>query len=107
MRYIDDETFLIPPDSKPIVGSEAVRRLVEETIKEKILSMGNPKVGHTNFWISESGDMAVSRGHFKVVKEVAGRPSSNEGYYVTVYRKVRGKWKLLCETWNSIPKPAD
>ncbi len=102
MSYIYDETFLIPPKGKPIVGNEEIRSLIEDSVKSSIISMGDPKKGHSDFWMSASCDLAVNRGHFKVTrKEVTGLVV-DEGYYVSIYRKVDGKWKLLGEMWNRI-----
>jgi len=102
MNYIYDETFFIPPTSKPIVGTDAIRKMFLETMKTSGQSMGDPKRGHTDFWMSASGDLAVNRGHFKVMKNESNETTLDEGYYITVYRKVNGKWKLLGEMWNSI-----
>jgi ketosteroid isomerase-like protein len=101
MSYINDETFLIPPSSKPIVGRDAVGRVIEETMKTKVISMGDPRCGHTDFWISSSGDLALNRGHYKVKKEDL---TKEEGYYITIYRKLDGEWKLLGEMWNILPE---
>jgi ketosteroid isomerase-like protein len=101
MGYIDEETFLIPPSSKPIVGRDAVRTFVEETINTKVTSMGDPRKGHSDFWISSSGDLAINRGHYKVKKESLAK---EEGYYITIYRKLDGEWKLLGEMWNILPE---
>jgi ketosteroid isomerase-like protein len=101
MGYIDEETFLIPPSSKPIIGRDAIRRMIEETINTKVISMGDPRKGHTDFWISSSGDLAIIRGHYKVKKE---DKTKEEGYYITIYRKLGGEWKLLSEMWNLLPE---
>ena len=102
MSYIYDETFLIPPKGKPIVGNEAIRSLIEDSVKSSIVSMGDPKKGHTDFWMSASCDLAVNRGHFKVTKKEETCSVIEEGYYISIYRKVNGKWKLLGEMWNHI-----
>ena len=102
MSYIYDETFLIPPKGKPIVGNEAIRSLIKDSVKSSIISMGDPKKGHTDFWMSVSCDLAVNRGHFKVTKKEATGSVVDEGYYISIYRKVNGKWKLLGEMWNHI-----
>jgi ketosteroid isomerase-like protein len=102
MSYIYDETFLIPPKGKPIVGNEAIRSLIEDSVKSNVISMGDPKKGHTDFWMSASCDLAVNRGHFKVTKKEETGSVVEEGYYISIYRKVNGKWKLLGEMWNRI-----
>jgi ketosteroid isomerase-like protein len=102
MSYIYDETFLIPPKGKPIVGNEAIRSLIEDSVKSNVISMGDPKKGHTDFWMSASCDLAVNRGHFKVTKKEETGSVVEEGYYISIYRKVNGKWKLLGEMWNHI-----
>jgi ketosteroid isomerase-like protein len=102
MSYIYDETFLIPPKGKPIVGNDAIKSLIQDSVKSSILSMGDPRKGHTDFWMSASGDLAVSRGHFKVTRQESKGQVVDEGYYITIFRKVDGKWKLLGEMWNSL-----
>jgi hypothetical protein len=88
MSYMYDETFLIPPNGKPIIGNEALKSLIEDSMKGNIISVGDPKKGHTDFWMSASCDLAVSRGHFKMTKKEVESLVVEEGYYVSIYRKV-------------------
>ena len=102
MSFISDETFFIPPNGSPIVGLSEVRRLIEETIESKTKPVGNLKKGTPHLWLSSLGDMAIIRGIYKIVRDENDRQVEEKGHYITIYRKLNGKWKLLGEMWNSL-----
>ena len=104
MRYITDETFLIPPRERPIVGLQGVRRVIEETKNSMTKPIGEPSKGVPHLWMSDSGDMAIIRGSYRVVNECADGSAEERGYYVTIYRKFDGQWKILGEMWNTLDK---
>ena len=57
--------------------------------------------------VSEAGDMVVELGTY-VFKgaDPKGKPMSDIGKYVTVYKRVNGEWKIIVDTYNSdVPVP--
>ena len=51
--------------------------------------------------VSGSGDMALDRGTYQLAVAPAGKPQSDTGKYVVVWRKVGGEWKAAADIFNS------
>lgn len=51
--------------------------------------------------VSQSGDMALDRGTYRVTVAPAGKPQQDTGKYVVVWRKVGGTWKAAADIFNS------
>jgi len=51
--------------------------------------------------VSSSGDMALDRGTYKLAIAPAGKPQTDTGKYVVVWRKIGGDWKAAADIFNS------
>lgn len=51
--------------------------------------------------LSGSGDMAMDRGTYRMTMAPAGKPQTDTGKYVVVWRKVGGEWKAAADIINS------
>jgi len=51
--------------------------------------------------VSGSGDMALDRGTYRLAIAPSGKPQSDTGKYVVVWRKVGGEWKAAADIFNS------
>ena len=51
--------------------------------------------------VSSSGDMALDRGTYKLAVAPGGKPQTDTGKYVVVWRKVGGEWKAAADIFNS------
>jgi len=51
--------------------------------------------------VSSSGDMALDRGTYRLAVAPSGKPQSDTGKYVVVWRKVGGEWKAAADIFNS------
>jgi uncharacterized protein (TIGR02246 family) len=51
--------------------------------------------------VSQSGDMALDRGTYRLTVAPAGKPHHDTGKYVVVWRKVGGTWKAAADIFNS------
>jgi uncharacterized protein (TIGR02246 family) len=56
--------------------------------------------------VSQSGDMALDRGTYRLTVAPAGKPQHDTGKYVVVWRKVDGTWKAAADIFNSDLPPA-
>lgn len=99
MKYIGDEAVLIPPKGHPITGANAIREAAKEMVKTKVLSMSG---GVTRLEVAESGDLAYDIGHFKIVNQGPQGPVTEEGYFVTLYKKIGGEWKFMGQIRNNV-----
>jgi uncharacterized protein (TIGR02246 family) len=51
--------------------------------------------------VSQSGDMALDRGTYRLTVAPAGKVQHDTGKYVVVWRKVGGTWKAAADIFNS------
>jgi uncharacterized protein (TIGR02246 family) len=51
--------------------------------------------------VSQSGDMALDRGTYRLTVAPAGKRQHDTGKYVVVWRKVGGTWKAAADIFNS------
>jgi uncharacterized protein (TIGR02246 family) len=51
--------------------------------------------------ISSSGDMALDRGTYRLSMAPGGKPMTDTGKYVVVWRKMNGTWKAAADIFNS------
>ena len=51
--------------------------------------------------LSSSGDMALDRGTYRLAIAPSGKPQTDTGKYVVVWRKVDGEWKAAADIFNS------
>lgn len=99
MKYVAEEAVVIPPNSPIIEGPGAIREAVKELVKTKVISMSG---GVTRLEVSKSGDLAYDVGHFRVVNQGPEGPIKEEGYFVTLYKKIDGQWKFMGQIWNNV-----
>lgn len=99
MKYMAKDAILIPPKGRPIEGAETIREAAKEMVKTTVLSMSG---GVTRLEVAESGDLAYDIGNFKIVNQKPEGPSEEEGYFVTLYKKIGGEWKFMGQIWNNI-----
>jgi len=102
MQYMTEDAILIPPNSHPIEGAEAIRKACSQMVKTKVISMGKRDRGPSRVEIASSGDLAYDIGKFQIVSQGPEGPVEEKGYYVTLYKKIGGQWKFLGQIWNNI-----
>jgi ketosteroid isomerase-like protein len=99
MSHIAEEAVLIPSKGRPITGAKAIRDAVKEMVKTNVLSMSG---GVTTLEIASSGDLAYDIGKFKIVNQGPKGPVTEEGHFVTLYKKIGGEWMFMGQIWNSV-----
>lgn len=101
-KLYDENAVLLPPGAGPLQGRAAIKAYfakdATETAKAGMtLVMGDNPAGGAN------GDMGWASGTF-VVKDKSGK-TVDSGKYLSVSKKVNGKWLYLRDTWNSDTPP--
>ena len=97
--YFTVDAFVIPPNGPPIIGADNLKKVCEEMVKTEVISKSG---GPTRVVISESGDLAYDMGNYHLVNKGEKGPVTEEGYFLTLYRKVGGKWKFEGQIWNNL-----
>jgi ketosteroid isomerase-like protein len=99
MGYIAEDAFVIPPNGPAVVGAENLRKLLEEMVKTEVLSMSG---GQRRIEVSKSGDLAYDFGDYRIVNKNDKGPIVEEGYFVTIYKKINDQWKFMGQVWNNL-----
>jgi uncharacterized protein (TIGR02246 family) len=104
LELFDDNAVVYRRNQEPVKGKDAIRQSI---LSDKQM---NPK--QVNEWkterveVASSGDLAVEYGTFTASNLGADGQGTDKGNYVTVYRKIDGKWKVVADIGNS-SKPAE
>ena len=104
VSYYGDDATVFPPNA-PIAKS-----------KDEIKKVWSGLVGTPGFSISwetttavaaKSGDLGYTSGTYQLsMSGPDGKPISDKGKYVTVWRKTAGKWKVIADIFNSDLPPS-
>jgi len=101
MSYFVDDAILIPPRGQPVEGKEDIEAAIKELIKTE-WDLGTPGRGVRTLEVSASGDLAYDIGKFRMVNQRPEGPVEEKGYFVTLYKKIDGEWKFVCQIWNNV-----
>lgn len=94
MEYIDSNGVLLRPNSRPIIGGEAIFYISQGEDTSYTMTW-DPKGGS----VAQSGDLGYTYGIYSI------KPKDSEmvqyGTYVSVWKKQPdGKWKFALDTGN-------
>jgi len=90
---------VLPPNQPRAEGMEAIRQNWVGLFSMPGVELSTAS---TDKLISDAGDMVVELGTYTFTgPDPSGKPMTDTGKYVTVYRQVSGEWKIVVETWNS------
>lgn len=99
--YFTEDAFVIPPNGPPVIGALELKKLCEEMVKTEVLSKSG---GPMRVVVSESGDLAYDIGSYRIVNKGEKGPVAEEGYFLTIYKKVNDRWKFEGQIWNNLAK---
>jgi uncharacterized protein (TIGR02246 family) len=101
-KLYDEQAVLLPPGHPAVKGRAAIKdfftRDIAETAKAGVaMTFGDKPDGGAN------GDLGWASGTF-IAKDKGGKTVAS-GKYMSVSRKVNGKWLYWRDTWNSSDAP--
>lgn len=92
-------------NQEPFVGPAAIKKHFAEQDAKSPKADVNWSTERVE--VASSGDMAVEYGKYNVKGIGPAGTDSDEGKYITVYRKVNGAWKVAADIGSSTkPAPA-
>ena len=92
----EDNAVLFVPKAPASVGKDAVRRAWQGLLAAPGLKLA---LHVTAVDVARSGDIAVERGTFQIVTtDKEGKPNTETGQLVIVWKKVSGSWKIIADT---------
>ena len=93
VEFVDDHGVLLRPNSMPVVGKEAVGKLVSSVDDSKFTLTWEPIFADA----AESGDLGYTYCTYKLVSD----GNILEGTYVSIWKKDNnGEWKYVLDTGN-------
>jgi uncharacterized protein (TIGR02246 family) len=88
-----DDASLLPPNSAPINGGEAITAFWSEAVGQGATTELTSKE------VYSMGDMAVEVGMYSGTN--ADGSHQDHGHFTVIYKKVDGKWMMYRDMWNS------
>src|SRR5690349_2728349 len=98
MTYYAEDAMEMASNTPVIIGKEPIQKWYETWLKPEGVSM---TFATEEVKVSTSLDMAVERGTYHFVQNNAGGQVDDTGKYVTVWKKVKGEWKVAIDTATS------
>ena len=81
------------------VGQEAIKKQLTKLKEQNPKEEGDFSTDKVD--VAASGDMAVEYGKYSVKNSGPDGKDSDQGKYVTVYKKVNGAWKVVADISSS------
>ena len=101
MSYWADDAVYMPPGQSALIGKEAIRQMVTESLKIPGFKISWEPQSVT---ISKSGDMAYLIEKSQItMNDSLGNPKTEYYKGLTVWRKEKGTWKNVVEMVNTDP----
>jgi len=97
-----DDGVVMPPGASALVGRDAIRDFIATDSANSKAAGLTMNIASTDMGVTP--DLAWDRGSFTVT-DAAGA-TVDSGNYVSVIKKVDGKWMLFRDIWNSDKAPA-
>jgi uncharacterized protein (TIGR02246 family) len=98
-----EDAVLMAPGAPAVAGRAAIREFIASDIA-KLKAAGLANKGDEVTDAGVAGDIGWVTGTFSVTD--ASGATLDKGKYVTIYRRVNGKWPIIRDTWNSDTPPA-
>jgi ketosteroid isomerase-like protein len=94
----DEQGSLLWPNTPIVIGKKAIAKAILDDFSSGDLTWHVNAVG-----VARSGDLGYTSGLYESKwKSAAGAPATDNGKYLTVWKKeADGTWKVLFDTFNS------
>jgi uncharacterized protein (TIGR02246 family) len=98
-----EDAVLMAPGAPAVVGRAAIRDFIAPDMQQS-KAAGLTFRNDENTGVGVLGDVGWLSGNFSVT-DAAGA-TVDKGKYLSVYRRIKGDWQLIRDTWNSDMAPA-
>ncbi len=97
LEFFADDAITLSPDQAPVRGRGALRRYYQEVFKRE----PNQDLVLTSIRVGASGDTLYDGGQWtQSLPTPDGKSQAFSGYYLAVYRKIKGQWKVMANSFN-------
>ena len=99
MSYYSDDAVVMLPNIPTLTGKEPIRSLWKSMLESPSFSGGWKA---TKVEVARSGDLAYVSGDYEFTEnDDSGKPITDKGKYLEVWKKVDGSWKCVADMFNS------
>lgn len=99
LSYYSDDAVLMLPNLPRLTGKESIRTLWKEMFASQTFSGGWKT---TKVEVARSGDLAYVTGDYEFNESDSGRPMTDKGQYLQVWKKqADGSWKCTADMFSS------
>lgn len=99
VSFYADDASLFQPNTAIATGKAAIRAAATDMFKTPGFSLS---FHGTKAEVSKSGEIGYTYGTYAMtMNDPSGKPAKDKGKYVTVFKKVGGKWKAVADIFNS------
>ncbi len=100
LDFFAEDAMTLSPEQAPVRGREALRRYYAEAFQRE----RNRDLVLTSIRVETSGDMCYDAGQWtQPLLTPDGKSRPVTGYYLGVYRRIGGQWKIVANTFNFPP----
>ena len=93
LEYVADDGVLLRPNRLPVVGKDAVGKLLEPVADEAFTLIWEPLYGS----VAASGDLGYTYGTYELTVDTL----LEKGTYVSIWRRdAAGQWKYVLDSGN-------
>lgn len=97
LDFFADDAITLSPEQAPVRGRDALHRYYQEAFKREPIR----NLALTSIRTEASGNMLYDAGRWtQSLPAHDGRSQSLSGYYLAVYRKIQGRWKVVANSFN-------
>ena len=96
--FYTEDGVLMPPNMPIATGRPAVQQVWGSMMQTPGFDL---TFAPEQITFSKAGDMAIDRGTYRFSATPEGRPFSETGKYLVVWRKVGNEWKVAADIFNS------
>lgn len=95
-----DDAYLLPPGMAPVKGRTAIESALNDMFAEA--TFASLTIHSDHVVVAGSGELAYQLGRFDAMMEMAdGSTAPDKGKYLSVLKKIDGKWMFVADIWNS------
>jgi ketosteroid isomerase-like protein len=99
VSYYADDASVFPPNGPIAKGTDEIKKVWTGLVGAPGFSISWET---TTAVAAKSGDLGYTSGTYQLsMSGPDGKPISDKGKYVTVWRKTAGKWKVIADIFNS------
>jgi uncharacterized protein (TIGR02246 family) len=98
MSFYAEDAMEMASNTPVIIGKEPIQKWYETWLKPEGVSMS---FATEEVKVATSLDQAVERGTYHFIQNNASGQVDDTGKYVTVWKKVKGEWKVMIDTATS------